>query len=461
MKQNNYITLLPGQQFISGILVLLWMFCASCGKEFLEEKPNKSLLIPTTLANFQSMLDNPLLNRMPALNIIASDDLQNNGNLVSLAFPAEKGAYLWEQDMYGGSVNIPDWELPYQQLFYANIVLDGLADMTSPEAKRLKGSALFFRAFALFNLAQSFAKPFNAGTAKLAAGVPARLESDVNVKATRGTVQETYDRIQADLKAASGVLNTTENYKSRPSKHAVMALFARVYLSMQAYDQAERYADSALQISSALIDYNTLNATAANPVPIAIIDKNAEGIFYAIHTSYSFFNSALTAINPSIYQLYNSNDMRKTIFFNDKGGGLIGFKGSYNGDRTLYGGLATDEMYLIRGECLARKGNADLAMADLNTLLLNRWKKGTFVPFKATDGADALKQILVERRKELVWRGLRWSDLRRFNQDPIMAITLTRNSDGKIYTLLPNSNRYVFPIPDNEVRGSGIEQNPR
>lgn len=459
MKPNSYNRVSNAKQFVW--VILLTLVFAACGKEFLEEKPNKSLLIPTTIASFQSLLDNPLMNRMPALNIIAADDLQNNGNLASLSSPAEKGAYLWEQDMYGGADNIPDWELPYQQLFYANIVLDGLAEISGSEADRLTGSALFFRAFALFNLAQSYAKPFNTSTAGQDAGVPARLESDVNVKVVRGSVQETYSRITADLKVASGLLNKTETYKSRPSRHAVMALLARVYLSMQMYEQAEMYADSALQISSALLDYNTLNPAAANPVPIAVIDKNAEGIFYAIHTGYSFFNSALTTAAPAIYQLYHENDLRKTVFFSDKGGGIVNYKGSYNGDRTLFGGLATDEMYLIKAECLARKGNASLAINVLNSLLLNRWKKATFIPLKAIDAASALEQVLVERRKEMVCRGVRWSDLRRFNQEPARAVTLTRQSDGKTYTLLPGSNRYVFPIPENEIRGSGIEQNPR
>ncbi|MGL1493947.1 RagB/SusD family nutrient uptake outer membrane protein, partial [Vibrio parahaemolyticus] len=36
-------------------------------------------------------------------------------------------------------------------------------------------------------------------------------------------------------------------------------------------------------------------------------------------------------------------------------------------------------MYLIRAEALARLGQATAAMTDLNSLLRNRWRTGTFI----------------------------------------------------------------------------------
>lgn len=458
--------------YFKGKTTLLWFsviflfFISSCGKDFLDEKPNKALLVPTTLGNFQSLLDNQLLNKLPGLNIIASNDLIHTGNLDALPSPLEKGTYLWLEDMYSGPGLVPDWEQPYQQIFYANIVLDGLKELKPgsyaiEDFNRLKGGALFFRGSALFNLAQNFAKPYNALTDLQDAGVPIRLNSDVNELSVRGNIRQTYDRIVMDLEEAASLLNTQEYYKSRPSKHAALAMLARVYLTMQLYEKAEFYADSSLQINRTLIDYNTLNATAANPLPSALLDKNAEGIFYGAHISYSFFKSALTTVEPSLYQSYTSNDLRKTVFFGINGAGLINFKGSYNGNSDLFGGLATDEMYLIRAECLARRGNITGSMTDLNDLLLKRWKNGTYIPYTASGTDDALKKILIERRKELVCRGLRWNDLRRLNKDPQFSVTLSRTYNGQTYTLLPNSDLYVFPIPENEIRGSGIEQNPR
>jgi hypothetical protein len=124
-------------------------------------------------------------------------------------------------------------------------------------------------------------------------------------------------------------------------------------------------------------------------------------------------------------------------------------------------------MYLIRAECLARGGDKTAAMNDLNTLLRARWAKdpitgaSLYVDQTAIDADNALRIILNERRKELVLRATRWIDLRRLNQDPRFAITLTRNIAGQIYTLPPNDKKYVYPIPDNEIRLSGLQQNPR
>jgi hypothetical protein len=101
-------------------------------------------------------------------------------------------------------------------------------------------------------------------------------------------------------------------------------------------------------------------------------------------------------------------------------------------------------------------------MQDLNTLLQKRFRSTGWTPLTAANSADALDKVLAERRKELPFTvNIRWTDLRRLNMDPVFAKTLIRRISGQTYTLLPGSPRYVFPIPDPEIRISGIEQNPR
>ena len=137
-------------------------------------------------------------------------------------------------------------------------------------------------------------------------------------------------------------------------------------------------------------------------------------------------------------------------------------KRGYGGPTFLYpfGGLATDEVYLIKAECLARKGQVSESISVLNQLLIKRWKTGTFIPLTAINAQDALSKILTERRKELVFRGIRWTDLKRLNRENA-NISLTRTLNGQTFTLLPNELRYVFPIPDDELSQSNIQQNPR
>jgi len=71
-----------------------------------------------------------------------------------------------------------------------------------------------------------------------------------------------------------------------------------------------------------------------------------------------------------------------------------------------------------------------------------------------------LNKILTERRKELLMRGLRWTDLRRLNKETAFATTLSRIVNGTTYTLPPNDPGYVFRIPLSVINFTGIEQNP-
>ncbi|TCD07673.1 RagB/SusD family nutrient uptake outer membrane protein [Pedobacter frigidisoli] len=160
-----------------------------------------------------------------------------------------------------------------------------------------------------------------------------------------------------------------------------------------------------------------------------------------------------------LYASYQANDLRKTIYFSINGK-YINKKRGYSGGINLSNGLATDELYLIRSECLARAGQDIRAITDLNTLLFNRWKTGTFVPISGLQGALLLDRILLERRKELVFRGLRWNDLRRLNKEG-HNIVLRRNLGNSVFELQPNSPKYTLPIPPNVIALTGIQQNVR
>jgi starch-binding outer membrane protein, SusD/RagB family len=154
--------------------------------------------------------------------------------------------------------------------------------------------------------------------------------------------------------------------------------------------------------------------------------------------------------------------MRRIVFYKVTNPTTVLFKGDYTGQNIHFAGVATNELYLIKAECLARAGDATAAMTALNTLLQKRWKTGTFTALTAADANDALVKILEHRRKELPFTAqLRWEDLRRLNKDTQFAKTLVKVLSGNTYTLPPNDNRWVYPIPEIEIRLSGIVQNPR
>lgn len=457
--QNRIIGII----FLSFILLQL-----SCKKDFLDAKPNVSLIVPSTAADYQSILDNNTLsnlfnNNQPALNEIGAGDFYLTYTAwQGLDNSQERTSYLWSPDIFQGQSSF-DWDDAYKRILYENIVLDGIVKVSSNAANlsawnNVKGTALFYRAYDFLGLVEEFAKAYDPATASTDLGIPIRTNSDVNVKSTRASVQVTYDQIISDLNIAKSLVPITPLFPTRPGKAAIYGLLSRVYLSQGKYSQALVYADSCLQISNKLLDFNSLDTTASYPIS----RFNVEVIYH--HTLENV--SALDNYNPNLiadsnlYKSYSDNDLRKRIYFKTVSG-FITCNASFGGRSVRFGGLTTNELYLIRAECYARGNNIVAAMNDLNTLLKSRWVTGTFVPYSASNSTDALMKILAERRKELVYRGLRWEDLKRLNKDPATSVTLTKIFNGQTYTLSPNSDLYVFPIPPDEILASGIPQNQR
>lgn len=438
----------------------------SCTKDFLDKKPDKSYVVPNKLKDFQALLDNSnIINYTSFLTQIADGDFDIDENGITSLTAVLRNTYLWRADIYEGFSH-NDWNRPYQQIFYANVVLDGLKNINreavnQQEFDQIKGSALFIRAYALNQVVQQFAAPYNLETAGNLSGVPVRTSSNVNIVVERGTLKESYEQIIKDIAASTLLLYKEVESKSRPSKAAAFALLARVQLIMGEYNEAIKSSTLALDIQGDLLDYNELDEKSPSPFGDGRRFYNKEIIYYTDRIFSSFYNLNTVKVAVDFYEKYEDNDLRKNIFFEKN----KMFKGSYGGSYfNVFTGLATDEMYLIRAECYARIGKINAAMVDLNSLLEKRWRKSDevyFVPLTADNEKDALKIILEERRKELVTRGLRWSDLRRLNMDTRFQVTLERTYNGETYQLFPNDKRYTFPIPKEEIDRSQLEQNER
>lgn len=452
-------------KLINYIFIVLTLFTFSCSDDYLDKKPNKSLVVPSTLEDLQALLDNSsqVMNVVPSLGVLASDDLfTTDAGWQGYALATERNSYTWSSDIFAGEITCGDWNFPYQQVFYANVVLEGLDKIevdasNETQWKSIKGSTLFFRAHAFYNLAQLFAAPYDETTASNVKGIPIRVTADVNATITRASLQETYTQIIQDLESAVEFLPMTSPYKTRPTKVAVWAMLSRVLLTMEDYENAEHFASLSLAQHAALLDYNTLTPSATRPIP-AMSD---EMLFYGAAINYSFITSTLSFVDTLLYSEYATNDLRKTVFFRLRSPNRYTFKAHYTGTSLMFGGIANDEVYLNRAEARVRNGNVNGALEDLNTLLEKRWKTGTFTPIAETDETTLLGIILAERRKELLFRGNRWTDLRRLNKDVNLSKTLSRKLNGIEYSLPPNDARYVYPIPFQEISISGIEQNPR
>lgn len=443
---------------------------AACKKSsFLDARPDQSLVVPSSLNDLQALLDNDRimngtngLGVTPSLGEVACTDYYiNEDDLYGFLSPLESNAYIWQNQVFNGE-HIPDWNLPYKVIFYANTALEGLNNIPVNNSNQtawnnVKGSALFYRAFMFWQLAQIFAPPYDSATAETDWGIPLRMKSDINEVIQRATVAATYQQIIDDLTKALPLLPDIPLYTTRPSKAAVHAMLSKVFLGIHNYKAAIEHANACLQLQSALIDYNSVDTTVAFPFN----ELNEETIFYttAIYMTITVPNYAIT--DTTLYNSYEENDLRKKVFFSELSPGTRTFSGSY-GKYALFSGIAADEMILTRAEGYARIGNTEAALYDLNSLLSKRYRTGTFIPYTATTATEALLLILKERRKELVMRGVRWTDLRRLNKEGIYTTELSKTVNAVTYFLPPNDPRYTYPIPDEVISfNPGMPQNNR
>lgn len=447
-------------------LLLLLSGCT----EFLELKPDVRLSTPETLADLRALLnDEPATHR----NYIGMLEFGVDDYFIPYAVWAGhktfyQDVYLWKPDPQHETVDANHmWTNTYNAVALSNIVLETLVRNKlegSELANQLKGEALFNRSLHFFYLIQVYATAYNPSSAAKDLGIPLRLSSSINQQTKRATLAECYDRILADLLAATELLPESTGYLTRPTKAAAYGLLSRVYLAMGNFQQSLLYAESGLKAHPQLWDYNTLDLNSRFAFPIL---ENVEILYFGLSTRSSFLlaNSSANA-DSLLYSSFANDDLRKKAFFVTKKDGYQTFNGQYSGYGSgFFAGIASSELYLNKAECLMRLDRLQEGMDVLNQLLAKRWKTGTFTPFLISDKSSTLKLLYAERRKELIRRGLRWMDLKRLNREPEFAKTLFRKLliDGKeeVYELPPNDLRYVHLIPQTVVDFTGIPQNPR
>ena len=441
------------------ILILLLLLCSGCEK-WLTKPTDESKFIPSDLKEFQLLLDNAEdMHATASLVEVGADNYQIPPNILASMADQYKTRYNWaangwkEEDQW-------DWSKAYTAIYTANLCITGLEKIERTNTNKaewdyVKGAAHYIRAMHYFYLESTFTYP-----EKNAKGVPLILQPDANIRKGRGIVSEVRNQINEDLQTALNFLPETNSsqYKFKPSKQATFGLLARIHLAWENYSDAFNYADKALGLPSYLLDYNGLPKTAGISFPH--VNLNTEVIYFSQFMP-NYLIQANVSIDSPLMASYAANDLRKDIFFRNKSGRMV-FAGPYTGDvKLLFSGIATDELLLIRAECNARLNKITESMADLNQLMVKRYNKNSFTYFTASTQDLALSIILAERRKELIFRGTRWTDLRRLNKDPRFAVTIARSVDGVTYTLKPEDNKFAFPIPEVELKKNKIEQNPR
>ena len=368
------------------------------------------------------------------------------------------------------------YENMYKNILRSNLIIDNIDDAIGNSALRplAKAEARVFRAFDHFLAVNTFAKAYDPATAATDGGVCIVDHYDLEATPAKATVAEVYDFIIKDLEESVALLEETPVNIYHPNKAFGYALLAKVYLFHRDWEKAKTAAEESFKLNSKLVDYNVIkNAGGLARKTDYCKDKNPEVLSYHWMAGWGSGEEICLLhygmISPELKDLFESNDLRYSIFFRDNAtsmidwfdtgsGAAIWLRANNNLDRFTYisVGLRTAEVYLMLAEANARLNNLTVATSYINQLRANRLSgNATDIDVPATQ-KEMMDKIILERRKELLFGFNRFFDLKRFNLEPdyqktivrkFPVVNITEAYPQKTYTLQPNSRLYIIPFP--------------
>ena len=440
-------------------------------------------LYPEETENYRYLLNQTSIYDVSySLVDVASDDIAmteeyaayfENNYGTSAFYRPFKETYKWSDSIYYAGERDSNLEVMYSGLYSANVVITEVLESnngTEAEKVSLQAEALVHRAYIFLNLVNIFGKAYDEGTSATDLGIPIFTEPTVTEDITRATVEEVYDQIISDLQTAiEGGLPATRTgtevgFPSLASAHAILA---RTYLYMGRYEDAQAEAESALNLQSTLLNMEDYLNTPDFGWPKRI--SNPELILSKKALNSYGYAPLLLTLNDEFLDTFEENDLRYKFYtrplsaltFNAVSDGRGYCVARLTGE-SRNGGPTVGEMLLIKAEGEARSGNAEEAMASINTLRKARFTAEDYEPLTAANADEALEKVLAERRRELMARGgFRWFDLKRLNKETRFAKTITHPYLDKVYTLEPGDNRYQFPFASGLFQyAPNLEQNP-
>ncbi len=456
-------------------LLIVTCFTLTACEDYLDTTPF-GVVTPTETSDYRLLLDqvDDVGRSTGVIRSYSNDEFLSDNMAVQLeafGLPAldvnALNAYTFSEHIYLDNEEDPDWSSLYNQVYLSNVVISQVMESTGgteDEKQMLQNEARTHRAYAYLKLVNLYAKHYNASTASVDLGVPLRLRIDFEEALPRASVQDVYDLILEDLSLAvqNLPLSPESNINYRPNVAGAYGLLARTSLYMNNIDDALMYADLSLSNNGALIDYNTLPLSSLFPPFFNVLDL-PDNLF---NEEISLFKSntggfSTFAYDNALSALLSPDDVRvraTSVLF---GPFRLSLEFTNN---TPNKGISTAEMYLIKAECHARKGELTAALDAINVLRENRFETGSSFQLTATTAAEALVLIKEERRRELAFKGQRLFDIKRYNlfDNDNISITHTLPDTGETFMLEPGNPRFVLPIGRKYIGlNPEIEQNPR
>ncbi|MDB5190653.1 MAG: hypothetical protein JWQ96_216 [Segetibacter sp.] len=492
------------KKILSYILPITLLFAVGCKKDYLNTKPSNAVTeqqIFSDLTKVYSALEG-INKELFASGIGASTghdnfgqkafDLQNDlsGNDIVV----HSQGYGW----FNANYNLTEWGRPttarqpdnawyfyYDVIKQANQILSVIDGVNTSTANKeiVKGQALGLRAYAYFYLINYFQQTYKGNENK--PGVPIYTIVSTEAKG-RGTVQEVYTQIIADLTAAETLLTG----KPRATKvnidvTVIQGFRARTALIMEDWATAATYANKARTGYTLLTSSNYASTTSFSSLstPEWMWGSTIPADQATIYASYFSHMDVRTGgyaalggqkkITKALYDQIPVGDVRKNVF--KAPGTGTGSNVDYNQNKhqvPVSGSWAADyvymraaEMFLIEAEALARQNNDAQSRAVLEALIKTRYPAYSAASFS---GTALISEILLQRRIELWGEGFSLLDIKRTNQGlnrPTGAGNHgSPNFDPGVYTTSPADSRFLMRIPQRELDSNpsmtAADQNP-
>ena len=504
MRIVNY-TPGAGRGFQRCILILLTLALTPLGcREFLDEVPDNRVALDD-LEKAAQLLTNAYAVSSYAFTDWMTDDVQFTRGVALRQ--NHIAAYAWDEFLDDpGTSDTPAffWFETYNAIAHANEVLAALGSFPviteEDEARKnaIESEALLTRAYGHFMLVNLFAKHYNNTSASSDPGVPYvdAPETVLIQEYSRNTVQEVYDKVEADM--LSGIALVDDSFFANSGKYhfnrnAALAFASRFYLFKEDYDQCIEFSTQMLgadpsgfvrdltaqdfqEASSSFTVYPQLYSSpdqTANLLlmrKISLVQRNDFAHSPSINFYLDLFNS-----NP-----FNVTDQRRDPAFAKGDNGVFPSRYESLFQRTSLNSnvgfpyhialaFRGEEVLLNRAEAYVFNNRIDDAIADLQVLVDNRYDETNVLtldvirdfvapnnPF-VSNRIAVRDYVLIERRKEFLGQGLRWFDIKRFNLevDHVLA-------DGtSTVTLGRNDLRKVLQIPSSAIDVGGLRPNPR
>ena len=447
-------------------LLALGLTFVSC-EDYLSDVP-KGSKSPTTLADYEAFLRDEYTNHR--VDITGASQLLND-QYVTLANLASyrlfNANYMWDENADRIALKVSDettYYSSYAGISTFNLIIENAlttTKATEAEQRIVWAEAKVLRAMNYFNLVNFYADTYVASTASTKLSVPLITSANINAPSKQVTIQEMYDFILNDVKDALPYLPKISQTALHPNLGAGYAFYARVYLQMNNYTEALKYADLALAENDKLYDwigyYNTNKAVIEVPNSYT---TTISPMGYTYVENYTFRHgtfSSLTTENSIPVERAQRFEAGDAKFISRWKIYTVGAETYYR--RTLsgafnFGGITTVEVYLIKAECLARAGQISEALDVLNTVRKTRILPASYQDISTTDKTTALNAIFRTKNNELNNTLIPFADARRLNAEGVYKVSYTKTANGTTYTLASDSHLWTMPFP------LGATQNP-